>query len=793
MRMSSRFQSYLMAVAAVALCSWASIFFRPLSSEAPFLFFLPVVLFSLWMGGFRVGLFATLLSALALDFFVYTPYTLTLRSRDLEKEALFVATMVAALWIFERQRKRSEKSLRLQHKLIEAAVESVMISDAEHHLIYWNRGAEKLYGWAEHEAIGKSPGILLGSEYPEPLENIRHQLKESGRWHGRLVRRSKNGNTVITESAWALDAQTGDVLQTDLDVTKHSLAEYELKRANRALGALSKIKQILIHPPEGDKLLQQAVEIMVQEGRYPIAWIGIPENDPERSIRLAASAGKDVDYLSTVKLTWKDEPSGRGPSGTAIREGRICVVQNSLTDPNCAPWREMAARQGFRSAICLPLIVQGQTVAGLTLYAEEENTFAGQELDLVCELASDLAFGLTTIRLREQAAENRASRLILEEQFRQAQKMEAIGRLAGGISHDFNNLLMVIMAQTELLSRQLTGSALGRAESITRSAERAADLTRQLLAFSRKQIVQPKVLSMNGILVDIAKMAGHLLGENIEVVTVLCDQPWMVQIDRSQFEQVIMNLIVNARDAMPGGGTLKLETANTDIGTEYIATHPQVSPGKYVMLAVSDTGEGMDAETQARLFEPFFTTKEVGRGTGLGLSVVYGIVKQSNGFIYCESEPGKGTSFKIFLPIAEMSATAEELSAPVETAPKIDHATILLVEDEFALREVISEFLSSAGHTVIAAESPTEAMKHAEERGSTIDLLVTDVILKGVDGKRLAQDLRGKGFNFKVIYMSGHAPSAIIHHGMLAPGTMFLQKPFTRSAVLNKIQEALAR
>jgi PAS domain S-box-containing protein len=780
-----------MVVAGVALCSWVSVAF-PLSREAPFLFFLPVVLFSLWAGGFRIAIFSTLLSALAIDFFVFSPtYAFSLNPRDLTKDTLFVVTMVAAIWFFQRQRDRSEISLRLQHKLIEAAVESILITNAEHHVIYWNQGAEKLYGWTEQEAIGKLPSMLLETSYPESMENIERQLKESGRWHGQLVRKRKDGSTVVTESAWALDKPTGDILQTDLDVTEHSHAESELKRANRALKALSRIKQILIHPLDGDKLLQQAVEIMVQEGRYPLAWIGIPENDPGRGIRVAAGAGQVIEYLSKFKLTWNDEPSGRGPTGIALREARISVSQNCQTDPDCVPWQEISGQHGIRSAIGLPLMVQGKAVASLTVYAREENAFEGQELDLVSELASDLAFGLTTIRLREQAEENREVRQLLQEQLRQSQKMEAIGRLAGGISHDFNNLLMVIMAQTEILSLQLTGAALAGAENIRKSAEKAAELTGQLLAFSRKQVVQPKILSLNRILVDIAKMAQHLLGQGIEVTTSLCDEPWLIKVDRSQFEQVIMNLILNARDAMPDGGQLTLETANIEITTEYTLTHPLVPAGRYVMLAVSDTGVGMSTETQTRSFEPFFTTKEPGKGTGLGLSTVYGIVKQSDGFIWCSSELGKGTSFNIYLPVAGVQGSADDAAALLQSAPKINRATILLVEDEPSLRGLISEFLRAAGHTVIAVESPEEAFERASKPGGAIDMLLTDVILRGLNGKQLADNLRNQGFAFKVIYMSGYAPDAIFHHGELEPGTMFLQKPFTRSALLAKIQEAL--
>jgi CheY-like chemotaxis protein len=340
---------------------------------------------------------------------------------------------------------------------------------------------------------------------------------------------------------------------------------------------------------------------------------------------------------------------------------------------------------------------------------------------------------------------------------------------------------------------QLSGDSLARAENVMKSAARAAELTRQLLAFSRKQIVQPKVLCLNPIIEDIAKMSAHLVGENIEIAAALCDAPWLIHVDRSQMEQILMNLIVNARDAMPNGGKLTLETANANLTTEYLSTHPLMSPGRYVMLAVSDTGVGMDAETQARLFEPFFTTKELGKGTGLGLSVVYGIVKQSNGFIWHYSELGKGTCFRIYLPIAEVQESKEVVHPPLAVAAGAKNATVLLVEDEEALRDVISEFLTSAGNEVIAAASHEEALELLLERRSPIDLLLTDVVLKGRNGKQLAEALKDKGYALNVIYMSGYTPSAIVHHGVLEADTMFLQKPFTRTALLAKVQEALGR
>jgi signal transduction histidine kinase/CheY-like chemotaxis protein/putative methionine-R-sulfoxide reductase with GAF domain len=381
---------------------------------------------------------------------------------------------------------------------------------------------------------------------------------------------------------------------------------------------------------------------------------------------------------------------------------------------------------------------------------------------------------------------------LLEEQLLQAQKMEAVGRLAGGIAHDFNNLLMVIMAQSELLMIDIDESARHRAEKILEVSRRAAELTGQLLAFSRKQATQPTVTTLNRLLGGVSEMLPRLVGENIDVRVALCEDPWPLKTDRSQFEQVIMNLAVNARDAMPDGGMLTIETANCEIGDEYIVSHPIMPAGKYVMLAVTDSGTGIDPETQEHMFEPFFTTKEPGKGTGLGLSMVYGIVKHNNGFIWVYSEPDQGACFKIYLPKSE----GEEIAEVRKTEPRARTAkrksTVLLVEDDHNLREVITEFLKMGGHTVIVADSLETAYNVALKRKNEIDLLLTDVVLRDGNGNQLVARLEKQGCIFKVVYMSGYSPKAIVHHGAIGAETLFLQKPFSSVTLIEMVEAALS-
>ena len=787
-----RFESYryLWSFGAVALCTVLAVLFRPISSGT-FLFFLPPVFFSLWIGGFPCAVFSSVLSALAIDFFLSAPlYSFRMSPTDWAKDIFFLVIMSVTAWLFERTRLASERDLRLKQRLVDSA-EAILITDMQHKIVYWSHGAERLYGWTSDEGLGQDPKALLQTSYPEPRELIDIRLKQSDYWHGQLHRKRKDGSNLVIDASWALDEETGWILQTCLDITAQAQAETKLKRANRALNAHSRVNQALLHASTEEELMQQTVEIIVQEGGYPLAWIGIPQHDPEHNVTIAVSFGAARDFLETIRITWKDEVIGRGPTGTALREARPVVVQNYSSDPVCAPWCDLVAAHGLESVVSLPLIVQGQTIAALTVYALENDAFDQEEFRSISELAAELALGIHNSRLKVLAEENHQARVVLEEQFRQAQKMEAVGRLAGGIAHDFNNLLMVIMAQTELLSLQLDDSGLTKAESITRSARKAADLTSQLLAFSRKQIVQSHILSLNPIITEMARMAERLVGEDVDITLALEPQLWSIKADRSQLEQVVMNLIVNARDAMPHGGELMLETSNANLSTEYIRTHPLVSPGRYVMLAISDTGVGMDEITKARMFEPFFTTKEPGKGTGLGLSLVYGIVKQSHGFVWCYSEPSHGTCFKVYLPVSDAPGYMPAEESSKDSASVVDHLTVLLVEDEASLREVIAEFLRSAGHTVIAAESHEEAIKLAAESGGSIDLLLTDVVLRGRNGKQLADALRDNGFHFHVIFMSGYTPSAIVHHGVLDEGTFFLQKPFTRTDLLKKIQQVL--
>jgi len=381
----------------------------------------------------------------------------------------------------------------------------------------------------------------------------------------------------------------------------------------------------------------------------------------------------------------------------------------------------------------------------------------------------------------------------LEQMLRQAQKMEAIGQLAGGVAHDFNNLLGVILGYSELLLERLglNYSERNDIEEIQKAGIRAALLTRQLLAFSRKQVIQPKVLDLNAVVAGAEKLLRRLIGENIELLVVLNPTLDRVKADSGQLEQIIMNLAVNSRDAMPDGGKLIIETSSIEIDEHYAAQHASLLPGPHVMLAVTDTGCGMDTETKAHIFEPFFTTKEFGKGTGLGLATVYGIVKQSGGSIWVYSEPGFGTTFKIYLPCVDPIL---EIASPSDRVEKVDKGsqTILIVEDDAALLQVTRRSLEEVGYAILAARSAAEAIHISESHPGPIHLMVTDVIMPGMSGDKLASYLSSLRPQMKVLYVSGYTDNTIVHQGVLEPGLAFLQKPFSPKILARKVGELLS-
>ncbi|MGA2198299.1 MAG: PAS domain S-box protein [Bryobacteraceae bacterium] len=382
----------------------------------------------------------------------------------------------------------------------------------------------------------------------------------------------------------------------------------------------------------------------------------------------------------------------------------------------------------------------------------------------------------------------------LEEQLLHAQKMEAVGRLAGGVAHDFNNMLTVISGYNRMILDEL--SALdplrGYAEEVLKAADRAGALTNQLLAFSRRQIMRPRVVGVNAVLAQTEKMLRRLIGEDVELVMRLDPGAGNIKADPGHVEQAVVNLAINARDAMPLGGRLTIESENVTLDENYTRTHMGVKPGEFVLIAVSDTGHGMDAETRRRIFEPFFTTKEKGKGTGLGLATVYGMIKQTGGDIWVYSEPGRGTTFKLYFPrVAE--PTSDSAEGDGDLAKRSGGETILVVEDETAVRELTVRILQQLGYVILTASSGAQALDIGHTHEGTIHLLLTDVVMPGMSGRHLADRLLERRPGTKVLFLSGYTENTVVHHGVLDAGVNFLPKPFSRETLAKKLREVLAK
>jgi len=432
------------------------------------------------------------------------------------------------------------------------------------------------------------------------------------------------------------------------------------------------------------------------------------------------------------------------------------------------------------------MTIMGCTVGTLEVPHHDFSAYTREHvtaMQLAANLAANAIENVRLLNLEREKA----------EQLRQSQKMEAVGKLAGGIAHDFNNLLTAINGYSELTMRQLQPEDPLRrnVEEIKKAGDRAAGLTRQLLAFSRKQVLQPKVFDLNTVVAEMEKMLHRLIGEDIELKTVLDANLGSIKADPGQIEQVMMNLAVNARDAMPQGGKLTIETANVSLDEEYAAHHVAVKSGSYVVLSVSDNGSGMDEETQARIFEPFYTTKEQGKGTGLGLSTVYGIVKQSGGSIWVYSEIGQGTTFKIYLPRAASGAPEYQRSPELQISLR-GTETILMAEDDDRVRSLVGKVLGGYGYRIIEAANGAAALSICENNdGEPIHLLLTDVIMPEMSGRDLADRFNLLRPDSKVLYMSGYTDEAIVHHGVLDADASFIQKPFTPDSLARKVREIL--
>jgi len=691
----------------------------------------------------------------------------------------------------ERRRRTAEASARAVRDneerirlIIETSLEAVITMDADGSITGWNPQAERVFGWALPEVLGRSLGDTIVPERNReahrrgiqhflatgvgPVLNQRIEVMA-------LHRDGREFPVELTISA----AQLGSTVLFSWFVRDLT----DRKRAERRQAVQIAVARVLAETTTLNEWVSPLLEAIGVSTGWDLAelWTVDAEAHVLRWGGNWHTPGLEVGAFETISQDLIFA-SGADVPGRVWATVEPVWMPDTLADLH--PARAAAARQlGLRAALGFPVRGTSSVTAILVCFSRSVRPSDDDLLAVMEDVSSRL--GQFIEQQRAQEALHAA-----ETHVRQLQRLEAVGRLAGGVAHDFNNLLTVILGRGAiLLSRLPADHPLRRdIELMKKTAERAAALTKQLLAFSRKQMLAPKVLDLNTVVSGITTMLQRLIGEDIELVFRAGSGLGRVKADPGQIEQVIANLVVNARDALPDGGHLTIETANVELGEHYARQHVGVQAGSYVMLGVSDTGTGMDRETQARIFEPFFTTKEPGKGTGLGLSTVYGIVKQSGGNIWVYSEPGTGTTFKVYLPLVH---DAEDTAELAQVRPGRGTETILVVEDEDDVRALACEVLATYGYEVLQARMPAEALLIAERHPGPVQLLLTDVVMPGMSGRMLAERLAPLRPEMKILYMSGYTDDAIVHHGTLDAGTPFIQKPFLPDALAGSVRRVL--
>jgi PAS domain S-box-containing protein len=688
------------------------------------------------------------------------------------------------------ERKQAQEALReseaRKRGILESSMDCIITMDHEGLVVDWNPAAETTFGYLQEEAIGQRMADLI---IPERFRErhtqglTRYLATGEGRVLGQrleLDAERRNGTEFPIELAITRIQSTGAPMFTGYlrDITERKKAENRLSAqytVTRALAASNTIGE------GASKILRAICESLGWE--YGSLWIVDRGSNVLRCSQVWQAIGAEAGEFESASRELVLAP-GIGLPGKVWSDKQAVWIADVVKDPNFSR-SSAAASVGLHGACAYPIRFRSEILGVVEFLSRSIREPDPELLAMMVTIGSQIGQFIERKRVEDALGES-------EEQLRQSQKLEAIGQLAGGVAHDFNNLLTAINGYSALARRRIGEDhpISSYLEEISKAGDRASNLTRQLLAFGRKQLLQPLALNLNDVVDDMIKLLKRLIGEDVQLVTKPGADLKQIKADPGQLEQVLVNLVVNARDAMPRGGTVTIETANTTLDGAYASSHVGVTPGQYVMLAISDTGVGIDHDTQSRIFEPFFTTKEVGKGTGLGLSTVYGIVKQSGGNVWVYSELGKGTTFKVYLPQIEEEVDARE-ELPAQVIMKRGSETVLLVEDEDMVRKLAGELLEESGYRVLSAGGGEEAISLATRHKARIDLLITDVVMPKISGKEVAEQLKTIHPETKVLFMSGYTDEAIVHHGIVDSTIAFIQKPFSEHALAHKVREVL--
>ncbi len=706
---------------------------------------------------------------------------------------------VAIIYNDITDKKNAEEKLSLNEERLRYALDATSDAlwdwDIEKQSIYFSPRFYTMLKYEPYEFIldlEKFKSLIHPDDVDRVISMIMEYI-EAARDHHRIEFRMMS-----KEQSWRWILSRGKIVERDAsgkpkrlvgthnDFSERKRIEEDLWRKNRSLRIMSECNSVLIKAKREDELGNEVCKIISQIGNYPLVWIGLSQKDFNRSITPIASFGREIDDLVSLGFTWSDDEKGQSPIGKAIKRSSYSLVRNIKSDKDYIIWIGDALNNGYKSILSIPLIVNNSTIGGLVIYSSEYNDFDDDEINLLSELADDISYGIQSLRAHQEQEK-------LREQLFQSQKSEAIGRLAGGIAHDFNNILTIIQGNADLLSYHSVNNPLFNnfLSQIKNAADKAASLTHQLLAFSRKEIVQPKVLNLNKLIRDMEKMVFRLIGEDIKLKVELDQGLLNIKADQSNIDQILMNLIVNARDAMPNGGVLQLKTSNVDISKDEVLLNRNFVEGKFVNLIVKDNGFGIPSEIIDKIFDPFFTTKQRGKGTGLGLSVVEGIVTQNKGFIQVESEVGVGTKFSIYLPATDSRLTNESYNDQESILLSGKGKKILVIEDESIIRDLVKNILQMREFTIFEAATIAEAFTLLEQEKGQFNLIFSDIVLPDGSGIDFFEAAILRYPKLKVIFTSGYADERAKWSKIQDRQYPFIAKPFKIKDILLEIKNQM--